>query len=143
MVSALIFPHHFPPKTRWKKFFVGLRWLGPDLSFFDELKAQQAARSLDDMCLWGGGTRQEIAEFVSQEIAFRQRWKTAYFLPQDSLFVALNGPRYKEMDDFIHEDVIDLVNERYGIDLPETYWRGKASDMTMGAFVDDVLRAGG
>jgi hypothetical protein len=143
MARPLVFPAHFPPKTRWKKFFVGLRWLGPDLSFFDELKAQQAARSLDDMCLWGGGTRQEIAEFVSQEIAFRRRWKTAYFLPQDSLFVALNGPRYKEMDDFIHEDVIDLVNERYGIDLPETYWRGKASDMTMGAFVDDVLRAGG
>ena len=65
MTSALVFPEHFPPATRWKKFFIGVRWLGPDLSFFKDLKAQQAARSADSMHAWGGGMRQQIAETIS------------------------------------------------------------------------------
>jgi len=140
MSDALMFPDHFPPKTRWKKFFVGVRGLGPDLSFFDDLKQRQAARSLDEMRVWGGGMRQAIAEFVSQEIGYRQRWSTAVFLPQDSLAVAMNGPRYNEMDDFIHEDMLGVVNETYGIALPADYWSDKPFGMTVGEFVDDIVR---
>jgi hypothetical protein len=50
--DALSYPKHYPPKTRWKKFFIGVRGLGSDLSFFDDLNAQQVARVPAMMNAW-------------------------------------------------------------------------------------------
>jgi hypothetical protein len=140
MPDALVFPEHFPPKTRWKKFFIGVRWLGPDLSFFRELKARQAARHPEAMHAWGGGLRQEIAERISRTLADRLRWKSTVFLPQDLIIVAFHGPRFDSLDDFIHEEILELVNDEYAAALPRGYWADKNESMTLGAFVDDVMR---
>jgi hypothetical protein len=50
--DPLVFPPHFPPTTRWKRFFQGVRWLGPDLTFFKMLKRQQANRLQNQMEVW-------------------------------------------------------------------------------------------
>ncbi len=43
-MAALQIPEHFPPKAAWKRFFIGVRWLGPDLSFFKAMKTEQGQR---------------------------------------------------------------------------------------------------
>jgi hypothetical protein len=139
MPDALVFPEHFPPKTRWKKFFIGVRWLGPDLSFFKDLKAQQGARRPEMMDAWGGGLRHELAEFIARELSRGLRWKTAVFLPQDSLALAINGPRFGALDsDFVFEDILVQLGKARGIALPRDYWANR-SDMSFGDFVDDLV----
>lgn len=142
--AALRYPSHYPPKTRWKKFFIGVRWLGPDLGFFKELKAQQAARPQEAMQSWGGAFRQELAEFVALELRRQLGWKSAVFLPHDSLAVLANGPRFDCIDDFVLEDILRVLKKTFGISLPPNYWTSK-DDMLFGDFIDDLvqLKAGG
>ncbi len=52
-VPLLVWPEHFPPESRWDRFLMGVPVLGPDLSFFRDLEAQQAARTEEVMALWG------------------------------------------------------------------------------------------
>lgn len=80
-MPGLHYPSDFPPTDRWKKFFIGVRWLGPDISFFADLKKVQAARSLTEMEQWGGGERQKLAEAISAALAVQLGWKSAVFLP--------------------------------------------------------------
>ena len=80
--DPLVFPPHFPPTTRCKKFFLGVRWLGPDLSFFKKLKRQQADRVQGQMEVWGSGKRREIAEQLSQGFKREVGWPTSVFLPR-------------------------------------------------------------
>jgi hypothetical protein len=40
-----VWPDDFPPTDPVKKFFYGIRWLGPDISFFKGLRRQQALRN--------------------------------------------------------------------------------------------------
>ena len=136
--AALRYPSHYPPTTRWKKFFIGVRWLGPDLAFFKALKSQQAARHQGEMQAWGGGLRQELAERVARELSRRLRWASAVFLPQDSLAVALNGPRFDVYDDFVVEYISLILEETHGIALPADYWAVK-KDMLFGDFIDDLV----
>ena len=90
---------------------------------------------------WGGGYRQELAEFVASELSHGLGWKSAVFLPQDSLALAVNGPRFGAIDtDLVFEDVLRLLDEAYGIVLPRDYWAGK-QDMPLGDFIDDLVRA--
>ena len=69
--DTLVFPPQFPPTTRREKFFIGVRWLGPDLSFFKELKQQQGERIPEQMRAWGSGKRREIAELAGVNYFFR------------------------------------------------------------------------
>ena len=144
MTDALRYPSHYPPTTRWKKFFIGVRWLGPDLAFFKELKALQASRHAEAMQSWDGGLRQELAELVARELSRGLGWKSAIFLPQDSLAVAVNGPRFDMYDDFVLEDILHALKKAHGIALPQDYWTNK-DDMLFGDFIDDLvqLKTGG
>ena len=63
--QAIHFPDHFPPNTWMKKFFIGVRWLGPDLSFFKDIKILQANRTECMMDIWGDVRRKDMAESIS------------------------------------------------------------------------------
>ena len=139
MTDALRYPSHYPPTTRWKKFFIGVRWLGPDLAFFKELKTQQASRHPEAMRSWGGGLRQELAELVARKLSSQLGWKSAVFLPQDSLAVAVNGPRFDMYNDFALEDIMRTLKKAHGIALPQDYWTNR-EDVLFGDFIDNLVQ---
>ena len=140
-MDALQFPSHFPPTTRWRKFFIGVPWLGPDLSFFKDLKAQQAARHQDEMRVWGGGVRQEFAELLARTLSQRLGWGSAVFLPQDSFAVLCNGPRFDFIDDFALEDAMRILKKTQGVAVPRNFWKGK-EHATFGEFIDALVEIG-
>jgi hypothetical protein len=123
--DPLVFPPHFPPTTRWEKFFIGVRWLGPDLSFFKKLKQRQAERTKEQMEVWGSGKRREIAEQLSHGFKKEVRWATSVFLPDDSFQVMCNGPSFGMLDDLGSIAVIGQFEECYGIRMPNSFWVGR------------------
>jgi hypothetical protein len=120
--DPLRFPEHFPPTSRWGKFFIGVRWLGPDLSFFQALKKQQAARSPELMTQWGAGLRQEIATRMADSWKISLRWKTAVFLPEDSFRVICHGPSFDWGDDAALEIAVEDLQSHFGVQIPVSFW---------------------
>ena len=137
--EPLKYPNHYPPTDRWKKFFIGVRWLGPDLSFFKELEQKQAARTSIQMNAWGGGKRQEIAHRISEILAKRLKWHTAVFIPNDNLAVVVNGPRFGLVGDFVLEEIIEDAEKTYQIKLE--ICKLTAAEPTVGDLVDLILTA--
>jgi hypothetical protein len=137
----LRFPAHFPPTTPWKKFFIGVRWLGPDLSFFKELKRAQSCRQVDQMNAWGGGRRQAIAELIAGVLHRHLGWKTPVFLPEDSVAVAFYGPKFDLLDNFVVEEIAEAIEARFKIELPESFWI-EAEEMTLGDLVEAIAAIG-
>jgi hypothetical protein len=133
--NPLKFPDHFPPTDRWKRFFIGVRWLGPDLSFFKSLESQQALRSEEQMIEWGGGISHEIARTISEILHKRLHWRSNVFLPNDKLFVICHGPRFDSWDEFALEEAIEVIEHRYGVKIPSSFWQG-LEDATFGEFVE-------
>lgn len=137
-IEPLKFPDHFPPKDFWKKFFVGVRRLGPDLSFFKDIERQQGARDIQLLCLWGGGIRQQIAEAISTELCKTQKWPTNIFIPQDMLTVIWNGPRFQSIDDLAFERALKVIEKKYRLKIPQSFWNG-LEGATFGNFVDRFI----
>jgi hypothetical protein len=140
--DPLQYPPHYPPTDRWQRFFIGVRWLGPDLSFFKQLSAQQKARTSELLVQWGGGTRQQVANKISAILARRFRWSSIYFLPGDNVGVIAGGPRFDSIDGGLDvEEAIDEIEEGLGITMPKAFWQGAGSS-TLGEIVDQLLAAG-
>lgn len=135
--DPLIYPEHFPPTGRWKKFFIGVRWLGPDLSFFENLKLQQASRAIEQMNSWGGGHRQEIAETISGILHKRLRWSSDVFLPQDKFAVICRGPQFDSCEDFALEEAIEEMEKKLGVRIPVSFWSG-LENACFGEIVDRI-----
>jgi hypothetical protein len=133
--DPLVFPSHFPPTTRRERFFVGVRWLGPDLSFFKKLKQQQSERTPEQMKVWGSGKRREIAEQLALGFKKEVRWPTAVFLPADSFEVMCNGPAFGIIDDLGSVAVIKQFEKGYGVRIPKTFWEDR-KHATFGEIVD-------
>ena len=133
--DPLVFPPHFPPTTRREKFFVGVRWLGPDLSFFKMLKRQQADRVQSQMEVWGSGKRREIAELLAHGFMREVGWPTSVFLPDDSFQVMCNGPSFGMLDDMGSVAVIQQIEKHYGVRIPNSFWAGR-EHATFGEIVE-------
>jgi hypothetical protein len=140
--DALLFPSDFPPTARWKKFFIGVRWLGPDLSFFSRLKIQQASRTTEQMSAWGGGIRQEMAELISETLSRRLGWKTSVFLPQDGFTVICHGPRFDFPDDEALEEALEKLERKYTVTIPTTFW-AEQEQATFGEIIDGITQLRG
>lgn len=138
-MDALRFPAYFPPTNKWKKFFIGLRWLGPDLSFFKDLRAMQAMRAQESLAIWGGGKRQAIATEISRILSQQLGWKSQVFLPQDSVAVAFHGPAFDFCDsDSAFEEVVQCLEKDFGMAPPLSFWEGK-TQLTLGELIDELL----
>ncbi|WP_421567342.1 hypothetical protein [Stenotrophomonas sp. PD6] len=142
MSDVLTYPPHYPPRQRWARFFIGVRWLGPDLSFFTALKSLQGSRAAQQMDQWGGGARQRIATVVGEAFARQLRWPSPWFLPGDRLEVIVGGPRFASMD--TQQDIANALGEiqqMLGVALPRSYWE-IASARTLGEVVDHLMAEG-
>lgn len=138
-MTALRFSEHFPPTDSWKKFFIGVRWFGPDLTFFKALRAVQAGRKISAMNSWGGGARQKVAVSVSRVLAQQLGWKSEYFLPEDSVTVAFYGPRFDYSDpESAFEAVLETLKADYGVSPPASFWQSHSAS-TMGELIDSLL----
>jgi hypothetical protein len=133
-MPALSFPPHFPPTTRWSKFFIGVRWLGPDLSFFKDLKATQAARHPDEMNAWADARQREIAGIFGDVLSKRQGWKSKVFLPQDSAAAVFHGPRFDFLDEGAVDEAIETIEATCRIKITKNFWVGKDSS-TLGEVI--------
>jgi len=119
--EPLVWPPHFPPTDRWKKFFIGIRKLGPDLSFFKDLKQQQASRTPDSMASWHIDTKQgEVLAAICEVLHKIVRWKTKVFLPKDEFKVILYGPKFQSM--YEPEIAIWEIERRLRIRMAESFW---------------------
>ncbi len=136
--EPLSYPEHYPPTDSWKKFFLGVRWLGPDLSFFKRLRAQQASRATEQRNDWGNGVRKQIADTISIILQKRLSWPSVVFLPQDQFEVICHGPRFDMLDDFALEEAIEEIEIQFNIIIPKSFWEGleKAS---FGEVVDKIV----
>lgn len=138
-MSTLQFPDYFPPKDRWGKFFLGVRWLGPDLSFFKKLKIQQATRSMEDFSQWGCASRQQLAQVISKVLSRELGWKSEVFLPEDAVAAVFHGPRFDFCDsDSAFEKVVEALYKEFGIRVADSFWHDKAA-LTLGHLVDELL----
>lgn len=138
-ITPLAYPSHYPPTDRWKKFFIGVRWLGPDLSFFRDLRAQQGVRTPDLINIWGGGRRQAFAELIGNTLHKRLGWKTRFFLPDDSFQVMCHGPKFGLIDDlFAIEEAIEEIQDTYAVTIPQSFWSGR-EEATFGEVVDALV----
>ena len=140
--EPLQYPHDFPPTRGWKRFFMGVRWLGPDLSFFKELRSAQAARSLALMEIWGGGERQALASHVGAAFSAQCRWSTPYFLPNDSVSTVAGGPSFGWLDNTDVRAAIGAIEETADVKMGDSFWEA-SGESTMEQLVDQLLAAAG
>lgn len=140
--EPLQYPPHFPPTTRWKRFFIGVRGLGPDLSFFKELRASQSSRTVESMSTWGGGERQSLAVAVGSIFAKYCNWPSPHFLPEDSVSVIAGGSTFGWLDETDVGDAIAAIEELVGAKMPQGFW-DEAGSSTLGQLLDQLASAAG
>ena len=141
--EPLEYPPHYPPTDCWKKFFIGVRWLGPDISFFKDLKRQQDARTAESMNAWESSTRKEMASVFGQSFAKHCGWPKPYFLPNDRMMVIVNGPSYGsifpgDVDDLDIEEAFEEIEENLHQRFPDSFW-SLSLQKTLGEVVDDII----
>jgi hypothetical protein len=142
-VVPLKFPPHFPPSNGWKKFFIGVRWLGPDLSFFKDLKATQAARTADCMEAWQGSQAKTVASLISRVLSKQLGWKAPYFIPEDSAEVAFHGPSFDFTDPGAAFDaVVEALDLELGMRPSKEFWQAQ-SGVSMSQLVAGLLAVSG
>jgi hypothetical protein len=118
MTAPLRWPEHFPPSTGVERFFIGVRWLGPDLSFFQALRALQASRDRSSQSAWGNDVeRRKLVRFFSAFLHRYVRWPGRYFIPEDALATCLYGPKFDMMDNHAYEVLQKRMLERFDLAL--------------------------
>ena len=137
--EALVWPDDFPPTNAVKKFFIGIRWLGPDLGFFKELRIQQAGRTNRDMDVWPTPAERQAALMMGNHFHRACGWKAEFFLPEDRLCVIGYGPRFQTMDAFDgFEEAIAGIEKELGTAFGDDFWR-KSVDLTFGEVVRQIV----
>lgn len=136
--EPLEYPAHYPPTDRWKKFFIGVRGLGPDISFFKDLKAHQASRTSDCMKMWGTKQELDLATIFGNAFQKWLRWPTPYFLPQDKLNTIVGGPKFDQIDSGELDDALVEIEQELHAQLPPEFWQ-KTRAQTLGELVVEVI----
>ena len=120
--SPLVWPGHFPPESWWGRFLLGTPLLGPDVSFFKKLEAQQAARTEEVMTGWTDERERRVALSLGTCLQRDWGWKTPYFIPGDSMVAVIGGPdpwTYFEMD---LADAFKAYEEQLGQRMEAGFW---------------------
>ncbi|HEV8553911.1 MAG TPA: hypothetical protein VGR65_11105, partial [Casimicrobiaceae bacterium] len=80
--EPLVWPSHYPPTDRWKRFFIGVRWLGPDLAFLQDFRDRQALRSQKSLETWPTAVSRRLALIVGEALVNNGvGWSTPWFVP--------------------------------------------------------------
>lgn len=120
--SPLVWPDDFPPVDGWKRFFIGVRSLGPDVSFFSNLKKQQAARTESMMGAWTDAQERRVAESLGKYFQFELEWKMPWFIPGDMAIAVLGGPSFGVWSEVDLWDLFSEFDEQLGTDLGPEVW---------------------
>jgi hypothetical protein len=120
--APLSWPDHFPPTDRWKIFFTGIRLLGPDVSFFEELKQQQAVRTESLMIAWTDPQQRGIALAVGRCLQRELEWKTPWFIPTDATLAAMAGPSFDTWNELDPWDLFIALDEQVGTKRGPEFW---------------------
>ncbi len=136
--EPLSYPPHYPPKDQWKKFFIGVRWIGPDLSFFKDLRRQQSERTSECMSVWESTDQKEFANIFGDECNKLLRWPTPYFLPEDKFEVILGGPKFDMIGCGEIEEIIEAIEKHIGYKIPEEFWQFSETK-TLGEVITEIL----
>lgn len=134
--DPLRWPSHFPPTDPVKKFFIGVRWLGPDLHFFKEIRDQQAKRTQALMACWQTDEERKLARLVGKHFQESIGWKTDVFLPLDAFHVIAYGPRFQSIDDLLFAEAVLRIEKEIVMTLPISFWQ-----QVMCETFGDVVRA--
>jgi len=120
--TPLVWPEHFLKESRWDKFFMGVPRLGPDLSFFKELKAQQAGRTEAVMSTWPDAEQRRVALCLGECLQKQWGWNKPYFIPSDQTRAVIGGPDawvYMEMD---LADAYREFEDQLGREFSAAFW---------------------
>jgi hypothetical protein len=101
---------------------LGVPLLGPDLSFFKELEAQQATRTEEVMAAWTDERERRVALSLGECLHKQWAWKKPYFIPSDRTVAVIGGPdswTYFEMD---LADVFKEFEEQLGQRMKAGFW---------------------
>lgn len=131
-------PAHFPPTDPVKKFFIGVRWLGPDLHFFRELRDQQAQRTNVLMVAWTTAAERELASLLGRHFRDLIGWRSNIFLPEDRFQVIAYGPRFQSMDNLLFEEALLGIEKDMGMKFEDAFWQ-QTVDWTFGQVVRAML----
>jgi hypothetical protein len=139
----LSWPEHFPPTDRWQKFFIGLRGLGPDISFFKELKQRQAVRTELAMAAWTDPQQRRVAETLGRCLQRELEWKTPWFLPNDTAEAVLGSPSFDTWNELDYWDVYVELDNEVGTKRGPEFWNSLVNwnnkTMTFGELVGKIL----
>jgi len=137
-MEALKWPAHFPPTGKWERFFIGVRWLGPDLSFFKALRQLQSRRDANSMTAWPDGEQRDTAIAIGRALQM-VGWSTPYFLPDDSFNTAAYGPRFQSIDGAGWE-ILAAVEDEIGRQVPPGFWlQCSLRDMSFGEVIAGLM----
>jgi len=140
-VGTLTWPQHFPPTDPWKKFFCGIRRLGPDISFFKELKQSQASRTQDVMLAWPDNRERNIALIFGKIIRRHAGWKTPYFIPADNAVAVVYGPRLLEFEESPLDLAVPDFEREIGEKFDGEFWKGIIDWSDKNVTFGDLIRA--
>ena len=92
-----------------------MRWIGPDVSFFEDNRRAQALRSPEQLCEWSDD-RRDLAARLGKILSEQLGWKSPIFLPKDQMRAILAGPR--PLLTWVEErDAIEAIEEEAGQSL--------------------------
>ena len=112
--EPLVWPDDYPPTDPLKKFFLGIRWLGPDLKFFNELCQQQAGRIEENMAMWSTTAEHQTALMMGRHFRRACGWRTDFFLPDDRFSVVVYGPRFQTLETAFLEEATAGIEKELG-----------------------------
>lgn len=124
--GRLAWPDHFPPRDRWKRFFLGVRWLGPDLSFFAALRTTQGQRTIESFASAWSDDERPTALSIGNLLQRHIGWPAPYFLPQDQFAVIAHGPRFQSMDELLFDSFANALDDAIG-KVDDQVWEELAS----------------
>jgi len=112
--------------------------LGPDLSFFKELREVQACRDEASLATWPEGPHRDAAILIGQALQMALSWPTAYFLPGDRFNAVAYGPRFRSLDDGGWDMAALAIEGQLSRPVPDRFWQ-RCSDQDLS--LADVVAA--
>ena len=138
--GTLRWPSHFPPTGRWKRFFIGVRSLGPDLSFFRGFRELQRQRDESSLAAWPEGEQRDAAVLMGRAFQAALGWPKPYFLPGDCFSVIAYGPRFVSLDHMGWDVAAVEIEEQLHRKFPAGFWqRFETQNTSFGEVVAAVL----
>ena len=124
--------------SKRQHFFIGVRGLGPDTSFFTEQAALQASRAAHCLMQWGNDqTITALVEAIGAAFKGELGWGSPYFLPEDEWSRIAYGPSFNMVDSGNYEAAKKHVTAALGCKL-DSEWEKAVYSLSLRGVVDSL-----